>query len=97
MPAPKLPPRKAPPVAPEAPVLPLSPKLAGLQAMLNELAKTERTTQLVDYLYDLRREMLWVADRLAELDFDAFAFLSELDNEVDDDDGDEHDCPEEEW
>lgn len=93
MPAPKLPPRKAPPVAPKAPVLPLSPKLAGLQAMINELAKSERMDQLVDYLCDLRREMLWVADRLAELNFDAFAFLSELDDE----DDDEHDCPEEEW
>jgi hypothetical protein len=93
MPAPNLPPRKAPPSAPKTPTLPLSPHLAGLQAMLNELAKSERTTQLVDYLYDLRREMLWVADRLAELDFDAFAFLSELDDEDDDD----HDCPEEEW
>lgn len=96
MPAPKLPPRKAPPLAPKAPVLPLSPKLAGLQAMLDELAKTERTTQLVDYLYDLRREMLWVADRLAELDFDAFEFLSGLD-EADDDDSDDDDSPEEEW
>ena len=93
MPAPNLPPRKAPPPVPKTPSLHLSPKLAGLQAMLNELAKTERTTQLVDYLHDLRREMLWVADRLAELDFDAFAFLSELDDE----DDDEHDCPEEEW
>lgn len=96
MPAPNLPPRKASPPPSKTPPLPLSPKLAGLQAMLNELAKTERTTQLVDYLYDLRREMLWVADRLAELDFDAFAFLSGLD-EADDDDGDDHDCPEEDW
>ena len=52
MPAPKLPPRKAPPVAPKAPVLPLSPKLAGLQAMINELAKSERMDQLVNYLHD---------------------------------------------
>jgi hypothetical protein len=44
MPAPKPSPRKAPPLAPKTPTLPLSPKLAGLQAMLNELAKTERTT-----------------------------------------------------
>lgn len=93
MPAPQIPPRKAPPSPAKTPTIPLSPKLAGLQAMINELAKSERMDQLVDYLCDLRREMLWVADRLAELNFDAFAFLSELDDE----DDDEHDCPEEEW
>ena len=81
MPPPKLTPRKAP----QTP-LPLSPKLAGLQAMLNELAKTERTERLVDYLYDLRREMLWVMDELAELDFDALELLAGIDDEEDDDD-----------
>ena len=91
MPAPKLPPRKAPPLAPKAPVLPLSPKLAGLQAMLNELAKTERTTQLVDYLHDLRQEFDWAAAELKTLGFCAPCYFSILD------DGDAHDCPEEEW
>jgi hypothetical protein len=89
MPPPKLPPRSMP----QTPI-PLSPKLAGLQAMLDELAKTERTERLVDYLYDLRREMFWVMDELAELDFDALELLAGIDDEEDDDDDD---CPEEEW
>ena len=86
MPPPKLPPRKAP-----QPPVPLSPKLAGLQAMLNELAKSERTTQLVDYLHDLRQEFDWAATELKTLGFCAPCYFSMLD------DGDDHDCPEEEW
>ena len=86
MPPPKNPPR----TVPQKP-LPLSPKLAGLQAMLNELAKTERTTQLVDYLHDLRQEFDWAAAELKTLGFCAPCYFSILD------DGDDHDCPEEEW
>jgi len=47
MPVPPPPPRKTPRAAPYQPI-PLSPKLAGLQAMLNELAKSERMDQLVE-------------------------------------------------
>lgn len=86
MPPPKLPPR----TTPQAP-LPLSPKLAGLQQMLNELAKSEQTTRLVDYLHDLRQEFDWAAAELKMLGFCAPCYFSILD------DGDDHDCPEEEW
>lgn len=85
MPPPKLPTRKA-----QQTPLPLSPKLAGLQAMLNELAKSERTTRLVDYLHDLRQEFDWAAAELKTLGFCAPCYFSILD------DGDDHDCPEEE-
>lgn len=91
MPAPKFPPRKAPQLAPKAPPLPLSPKLAGLQAMLNELAKSERMDRLVNYLHDLRQEFDATAAELKTLGFCAPCYFSMLD------DGDEHDCPEEEW
>ncbi len=83
-------PKNPPRTVPQKP-LPLSPKLAGLQAMLNELAKTERTTQLVDYLHDLRQEFDWAAAELKTLGFCAPCYFSILD------DGDDHDCPEEEW
>ena len=86
MPPPKLPPRTV-----SQKPLPLSPKYAGLQAMLNELAKTERTTQLVDYLHDLRQEFDWAAAELKTLGFCAPCYFSILD------DGDDHDCPEERW
>lgn len=91
MPAPRIPPRKAPPSPARTPVIPLSPKLAGLQAMLNELAKSERMDQLVNYLHDLRQEFDWAAAELKALGFCAPCYFSILD------DGDEHDCPEEEW
>jgi len=48
MPAPPPSPRKTPRAAPYQPI-PLSPKLVGLQAMLYELAKSERMDQLVNY------------------------------------------------
>lgn len=90
MPAPPLPPRRTPRAAPNQPI-PLSPKLAGLQAMLYELAKSERMDQLVNYLHDLRQEFDWTAAELKTLGFCAPCYFSILD------DGDEHDCPEEEW
>lgn len=90
MPAPPPPPRKTPHAAPYQPI-PLSPKLAGLQAMLNELAKSERMEQLVNYLHDLRQEFDWAAAELKTLGFCAPCYFSMLD------DGDDHDCPEEDW
>jgi hypothetical protein len=59
---------------------------------LQVIARDQRTMLLVDYLCDLRLELFWVADELAKLDFDAFAFLHELadadaDDDEDDDDG----------
>jgi hypothetical protein len=83
-------PKNPPRTVPQKP-LPLSPKLAGLQAMLNELAKSERTDRLVDYLHDLRQEFDWAAAELKTLGFCAPCYFSILD------DGDDHDCPEEEW
>lgn len=88
MPAPPPPPRKTPRAAPNQPI-PLSPKLAGLQAMLYELAKSERMDQLVEYLHDLRQEFDWAAAELKALGFCAPCYFSMLD------DGDAHDCPEE--
>jgi hypothetical protein len=46
---------------------------------------------LVDYLHDLRQEFDWAAAELKTLGFCAPCYFSILD------DGDEHDCPEEEW
>ena len=83
-------PKNPPRTVPQKP-LPLSPKLAGLQAMLNELAKSEPTDRLVDYLHDLRQEFDWAAAELKTLGFCAPCYFSILD------DGDDHDCPEEEW
>lgn len=83
-------PKNPPRTVPQKP-LPLSPKLAGLQAMLNELAKSERTDRLVDYLHDLRQEFDWAAAELKTLGFCAPCYFSILD------DGDDHDCPDEEW
>ena len=57
--------------------------------MLNELAKSERMDQLVNYLHDLRQEFDWAAAELKTLGFCAPCYFSILD------DGDEHDCPEE--
>lgn len=91
MPSPKNPPRKAAAPAPGTLTLPLSPKLAALQAMLDELAKSERMTRLVDYLDDLRKEFDATAADLKTLGFCAPCYLSILD------DGDDHDCPEEDW
>lgn len=91
MPAPEPSPRKAPPLAPKVSAIPLSPKYAGLQAMLNELAKTERTERLVDYLHNLREEFDWAAAELKTLGFCAPCYFSILD------DGDDHDCPEGDW
>jgi hypothetical protein len=88
MPAPPPSPRKTPRAAPYQPI-PLSPKLAGLQAMLYELAKSERMDQLVNYLHDLRQEFDWTAAELKTLGFCAPCYFSILD------DGDAHDCPEE--
>ncbi len=80
MPSPKQPPRKAP-----QPQLPLSPRLAELQQMVNALAESERMTQLVDYLDDLRKEFDWAAAELKALGMCAPCYFSELDN------GDDHD------
>ena len=80
MPAPPPPPRKTPRAAPYQPI-PLLPKLAGLQAMLNELAKSERMTQLVDYLDDLRKEFDAVAAELASMGFCTPCYLSGLDED----------------
>jgi hypothetical protein len=40
----------------------LSPQLAALFAQLDAMADSERMTQLVDYLDDLRREFDWAAE-----------------------------------
>ncbi len=75
MPLPKLPSR-------------LSPRMAEIYQLFHALAESERTTALVDYLEDLRREFDWAAAELKELGFCAPCYLSELD------DGDDHDCVE---
>ena len=80
MPAPPPPPRKTPRAAPYQPI-PLSPKLAAMQAMLNELAKSERMDQLVDYLDDLRKEFDAVAAELASMGFCTPCYLSGLDED----------------
>lgn len=67
----RTPPRPTRPTPP----LPLSPQLSAIQSLLEEMARDERTARLVDYLCDLRGEMLWVVAALAELDFDAHEFL----------------------
>jgi hypothetical protein len=85
----------------------ISPHIRELFEKLLVIARDHRTSQLVDYLCDLRSELFWVADELAELDFDAFAFLHALadddndneddawdDDDGDDDDGDDSDGPE---
>lgn len=77
----RTPPRSARP----APSLPLSPQLSAIQSLLEEMAKDERTGRLVDYLCDLRGEMLWVAAALAELDFDAHEFLRMVGGKGDED------------
>jgi hypothetical protein len=69
----------------------ISPHIRELFDKLLVIARDHRTTQLVDYLCDLRLELFWVADELAELDFDAFAFLHALADDGDNDDGD-NDC-----
>lgn len=70
----------------------MSPHIREFFDKLVGIAQDHRKTLLVDYLCDLREELFWVVDELAELDFDAFAFLHELaayDNDDGDDDGDE--------
>lgn len=76
MPSPKIPPR-------------MSPRLAEMYALLIGIAESDRTTALVDYLHDLRKEFDWAAAQLKELGFCTPCYLSQLD------DGDEHDCVEE--
>lgn len=76
MPTPKLPPR-------------LSPRMAEIYQLFHAIAESDRTTALVDYLEDLRREFNWVAAELKGLGFCTPCYLSELD------DGDDHDCVEE--
>lgn len=66
----------------------MSPSLAELQQLLNGIAETERTTALVDYLHDLRKEFDWAAAELKQLGFCTPCYLSQLD------DGDDHDCVE---
>jgi len=75
MPLPKLPPR-------------LSPRMAEIYQLFQALAETERTTALVDYLHDLRKEFDWAAAELKGLGFCAPCYLSQLD------DGDDHECVE---
>ncbi len=87
MPVPPPPPRKTPRISPQQPVH-LSPRLAAIQAMLNEVAKSERTSQLVEYLHDLRQEFHAVAAELASMGFCAPCYFSGLDE-----DGG-HDCVE---
>lgn len=81
MPVPPLPPRNPAPNPQH-----LSPRLAELQQLLNNLAETERMTRLVDYLHDLQKEFDAVAAELKAMGFCAPCYLSELD------DGDDHDC-----
>lgn len=79
----------------------ISPHIREFFDKMLVVAKDHRTTQLVDYLCDLREEMLWVADELIALDFDAYDFLIGLDAHdddggdggSDDDDADEGDAP----
>lgn len=91
MSTPKQPPRKAasPPMV--APPMRLSPQLAALQNMLNGIAQSERMDQLVNYLHDLRREFDATAEELKAMGFCAPCYFSMLDN------GDDHDCPEDDW
>lgn len=103
MPTPKNPlsPQQAP--SPRQPLtLPpgISPHIREFFDKMLVVAKDHRTTQLVDYLCDLREEMLWVADELVALDFDAYDFLIGLDEQddkgddrSDDDDADDGDAP----
>jgi hypothetical protein len=86
MPTPKIPPRN-PPKKPTV----LSPRLAEIQEMLNAVAESERMTRLVDYLHDLRKEFDSVADELKAMGFCAPCYMSGME------DGDDHDCPEEDW
>jgi hypothetical protein len=90
MPTPKFPPQKGAGASPH-PSIRLSPRLAHIQEMLNAAAESERMTRLVDYLEDLRREFDATAAELKTLGFCAPCYLSEQD------DGDDHDCVEDEW
>lgn len=75
--------------------LEISPHIRELFDKLVVIAKDHRTTQLVDYLCDLRTELFWVVDELAALDFDAFDFLEGLASNDDDyGDDDDNDGPE---
>jgi hypothetical protein len=76
MPSPKIPPR-------------FSPFMADIYQRLHAIAESERTTALVDYLEDLRKEFDWAAAELKKLGFCTPCYLSQLD------DGDDHDCVEE--
>lgn len=67
----------------------MSPRLAELQQLLHSVAESERTTALVDYIDDLRREFDWAATELKGLGFCAPCYLSNPDH------GDDHDCAEE--
>lgn len=64
---------------------PLSPRMAEIYALFHAIAQSDRTTTLVDYLEDLRREFDWVSAELKELGFCAVSYLSER-GEGDDDD-----------
>ena len=66
-----------------------SPQLAELYLRLHAIAESDRVTSLVDYIEDLRREFDWVSAELKTLGFCTPCYLSELD------DGDDHDCAEE--
>jgi hypothetical protein len=81
---PNHPPRKAPQPQPH-----LSPRLAEIRQMLNAVAESERMTQLVDYLHDLRKEFDAAAAELKTLGFCAPCYLSDME------DDDDHDCAEE--
>lgn len=72
-PTPRKPPPPQQPATPSAPRHPsasrLSPQLAALFAQLDAMAESERMTQLVDYLADLRREFDWAAAELKAMGF----------------------------
>lgn len=77
---------KRPPHNPLPRKVRLPPELARLQAYVSAAVETERMTQLVDYLGDLRREFDAVAAELKMMGFCTPCYLSELD------DGSDHDC-----
>lgn len=64
----------------------VSPALADLYRRVRAMAEDERTSALVDYLDDLRREFDWASAELKALGFCAPCYLSGLTR------GDDHDC-----
>lgn len=67
----------------------ISPALADLYRRVHAMAEDERTSALVDYLDDLRREFDWASAELSALGFCARCYLTELKHNGEDCDGED--------